>query len=428
MTIFPKAQTLVIKNDKLHQKQAHMNSSNVYFKKEIIYDYRGRKLKFRVSQALFSSFDVDLGTKHLLQTLVSEGVNSYDKVLDLGCGYGPIGISLKSAYQPSIVHMVDRDALALEFSRQNAELNSLSGFEVYGSLGYDDITETDFDLIVSNIPAKVGEPVLSHILEDAKFYLRPGGRVVVVVIDAIGEYVTKVLKSNKDINILFYKRWPGHLVFHYEFSKDIFTKLRPKFTAFERGIYDRGEKDINVGVSKVSIKTAYGLAEFDILSYETELLLSKMNIFQKQQMNKAIVFNTGQGFVPTALSTVAKIEKIDLVDRDLLALRVSKRNMILNGYRSDQIFLFHEVGMPKNSLQMADCIIGIFDEKDDSQVNSMIVKEAESQLSVSGTLMVASGSTVITRLESLIKEEKLLGVVERQKTKRKSLIILKNKN
>src|SRR5260221_2878662 len=110
-----------------------MKNSDVYFKKEIPYDYRGKKLKFNVSQALFSSFDVDNGTRHLLQTLMSEKIDKYDKVLDLGCGYGPIGISLKSFYPSSDVHMVDRDALALEFSRQNVELNNMDGFHIYGS-------------------------------------------------------------------------------------------------------------------------------------------------------------------------------------------------------------------------------------------------------------------------------------------------------
>jgi len=168
-------------------KLRHMDIFDAYFKKDVTYNYRGENLKFHVSQSLFSSHDIDLGTKRLLRTIETEGLNKYDKVLDLGCGYGPIGISLKSFYEPSIVHMVDRDALALEFSKQNVELNNLSDIKIYGSLGYDDVTEKDFDFIVSNIPAKVGEPVLSHILEDARFYLRPRGKVAVVVIDAIGD-------------------------------------------------------------------------------------------------------------------------------------------------------------------------------------------------------------------------------------------------
>lgn len=405
-----------------------MDILDVYFKKEITYHYRGKKLKFCAAQSLFSSSDIDIGTKHLLQTLIDEKVDNYNKVLDLGCGYGPIGISLKSVNDSSIIHMVDRDALALEFSRQNAELNNLNGAKIYGSLGYDDVTDTDFDLIISNLPAKVGEPILAHILEDARFYLRPGGKVAVVVIDAIGDYVSKVLKSNKDINILFYKRWPGHLVFHYEFSKDSLTKLKPESNGFDRGIYDRKEIDIYVGDSKATIKTANGLPEFDILSYETEMLLKRINIFRNQQISQALVFNSKQGFIPTALSITAKVEKIDLFDRDLLALRMSQKNMTVNGYDLKDVSLFHQVGIRKNNSMMTDCITGILEEKDDSKVNSMILHEATDQISLKGTLMFASGSTTITRLESLIKKEKLLEIIERQKARRKSLIILRTRN
>jgi 16S rRNA G1207 methylase RsmC len=405
-----------------------MSNSDAYFKKEIVYSYRGRELRFRVSQSLFSSFDIDLGTRHLLQTLTSKGFDTYKKVLDLGCGYGPIGIALKSAYDRCIVHMVDRDAVAIEYAQQNVELNNLSGFKVYKSLGYDDVSEVDFDLIVSNIPAKVGEPVLSHIIEDAKYCLCPGGKVAVVVIDAIGEYVTKVLKSNKDINILFYKRWPGHLVFHYEFSKDSYRKIGPKINSFEEGVYDRSSRNIQIGMSMSPFKIVYGLAEFDILSYETELLINKINIFQGQQIDRAIIFNPGQGFVPVALSTTARVGKIDLVDRDLLSLKISRENMILNGYEQDQISLLHEVGIPNSNLPAADCIIGILDEKDEPQVHPMIIREATSRLSNNGTLIIASGSTAITRMEFLIKREKFLRIVERQKSKRKSLMVLKKRN
>lgn len=405
-----------------------MNNSDVYFKKNVIYKYRGNNLIFRVSQSLFSSHDIDLGTKHLLETLTNKDSNSYNKILDLGCGYGPIGILLKSVYQPSIVHMVDRDALALNFSQQNAELNNLNGIEVYGSLGYDDVLERDFDLIVSNIPAKVGEPVLSCILEEAKFYIRPEGRVTIVVIDAIGEYVTKVLESNKNINIIFCKRWPGHLVFHYEFSSDSFTEPRPKSSAFDRGAYNRGQKSISVEGFKISIETTYGLPEFDTLSYETELLLDKMHILKNQQVQKAVLFNVGQGFIPTALSTIFRPEEVNLVDRNLQALRISKKNVISNGYLANKIHLFHEIDFSKVNPGSADCIIGILDEKDDSKIHSMFIRQVATKLSNNGIVMLASSSTAITRIETLVRKEKLLGVFERQKSKRKSILVLKHKN
>ncbi|PIU35820.1 hypothetical protein COT03_00965 [Candidatus Shapirobacteria bacterium CG07_land_8_20_14_0_80_39_18] len=407
-------------------KSKYMDNFDAYLKKDISYNYRGKELKFYVSQALFSSHSIDLGTNHLLKTLTSEGFNKYNKVLDLGCGYGPIGNSLKSFYEPSVVHMVDRDALALEFSKQNVKFNNLSGVKIYGSLGYDDISDTDFDLIVSNIPAKVGEPVLSHVLEDARFYLCQGGKVAIVVIDAIGDYVTKVLKSNKNINILFYKRWSGYLVFHYEFLDD--SPIRPKLNAFDRGLYNRGKQNILFDNSEVSIETAYGLSEFDTLSYETETILNKLKDFKDREINRAIIFNPEQGIIPTVLAKTTKVKEINLIDRDLEALRMSKKNLISSGFNPEKILLFHEVGIPKTNKGLADLVIGILDEKDDPKVHLMLVKEAREQLLTGGLLILGSGSTPITRIESFIKRGKLFEVIARQKSKRKSLIVLKRRN
>jgi len=124
--------------------------SDPYFKKDVKYQYRGRTLNFRVSQELFSSQDIDVGTKRLLKTLTDEGFENYQKVLDFGCGYGPIAIALKSACPSSEIHGVDKDALALDYANQNAQINNISDIKIYPSLGYDNVLDDDFDLIVSN--------------------------------------------------------------------------------------------------------------------------------------------------------------------------------------------------------------------------------------------------------------------------------------
>lgn len=403
-----------------------MKKPNAYFKKTVRYVYRGSNLQFRVSQDLFSSYGIDIGTQRLLRTLTSEKFNDFNKVLDLGCGYGPIGIALKAVCQSCVVHMIDRDALALDYCRQNVELNNLSNIKIYASLGYDDVKETDFDLIVFNIPAKVGEPVLSHILQDARFYLRPGGRVAIVVINAIAEYVAKVL-ADLSINILFRKSWPGHVVYHYKFSSSTSPIPKSTVTTFERGMYDRGKKIISIGSLKIPIRTTYGLSEFDTLSYETELLLDSLQTLLDKHINRALVFNPGQGFIPVVLSQSAKVQEIVLVDRNLLALRVSRRNLELNGYSTKKVFLFHQVGIYQSRSCPTNCIIGILEEKEGPVVHKMLVQQAVSELAPKGLVILASSSTAITRVESFIRSEKLLNVLERRRNKGKSVIIFRHK-
>ncbi len=405
-----------------------MNNFDIYFKKVIKYNYRGHDLNFRVSQMLFSSQGIDHGTQRLLRTFIFEKIDTYNKVLDLGCGYGPIGIALKSFYSTSIVHMVDRDALALDYTRQNANLNNVNDIKIYASLGYDDIVDTDFDLIVSNIPAKIGEKALRHVLKDARFYLKPRGRVAIVVIDAIAEYVTKVLTTDPSIKILFHKAWPGHVVFHYNFISDSKTIVKSRRNAFDRGIFDREKKVFSVDSFSFAMQTTYGLSEFDTFSYETKLLVDNLRHFEDHSLNTVVIFNPGQGYVPVVLSLHVKIDNAILVGRDLQALRVSRRNLILNSYPARNIFSLHQIDMSQIGLKQADYITGVFDEKDGSVIHAAFIDQGISNLSDKGLLVISSSSTAITRMEKFIRTKKNLEILERQRLKGKSLITLKRKN
>ena len=403
-----------------------LNDLDAYFKKLIEFTYKGNNLNFRVSQTLFSSQGIDIGTQRLLRTLTPEMFRNTKKILDLGCGYGPIGIALGKVNMYSIIHMVDRDALALDYSRQNTKLNKIENVNIYGSLGYDEVTETDFDLIVSNIPAKVGEPVISHILHEARFYLRPKGWVAIVVIDAIADYVAEVL-TDSSFKIIFHKSWPGHVVYHYEFSDMSNHTPAPSKTVFERGIYDRIGKDIMVGEVRTPFQITYGLSEFDTLSYETELILNNLKVTHDQLIDRVILFNSGQGIIPVALSKTTRVQEMVLADRDLLALKTSYRNLVLNGFPPNNVKVLHQVGIYRNNQDKADYIIGVLNEKDTPKVNEMFLRQAVFQLASKGLTILASSSTAITRLETLVRTEKLLDTSERKKYKGKSIIILRSK-
>ena len=192
----------------------------MYFKKLLTFRFWRQEIQFRVSQDLFSSHQIDAGTQFLLRAIKDLNQGQFSKILDLGCGYGPIGLTLKKLSGTACVHMVDRDALAAEYSRQNADINGLSGVSVYGSLGYDDVRSRDFDLIASNIPAKAGQVVISHLLRYSVHYLRPGGVVVVVVVAPIERMVDEVLRNSPGISLLFKRSRRGHIVFGYQFASD----------------------------------------------------------------------------------------------------------------------------------------------------------------------------------------------------------------
>ena len=398
------------------------NNLDPYYKKTIPFTYEEKKLLFRVSQDLFSSHIIDYGTQRLLRTLSTEGLNRFGKLLDLGCGYGHIGITLKSANPKNEVHMIDIDALALQYSQQNADLNNVTGLKIYGSLGYDNVNDKDFDLIVSNIPAKVGEKALSHIILDARYYLKQTGRVAIVVIDAITKYVTDVLKSNDDVKILFQKSWSGHTIFHYEFiSKDKSTKL--KGTGFSRGIYDRTESKFSFNKETLSLKTTYNLPEFDTLSFDTKLLLDNLYFIKKDEIHNVMVINPRQGYIPIALSRLKQIEKIILVDRNLQSLEVSRRNLILNGFSRENVLLSHQVGILLKDERHVNSIVGLVPEKQDNKVYEMFISQSAKQLKPDGVIILCSSSNVIFKMGRITHSTKSFSILKNVRSKGKRVII-----
>ncbi|CAN5305249.1 hypothetical protein BH10PAT1_BH10PAT1_7430 [soil metagenome] len=401
------------------------NKTDPYFKKNISFKYEGQEFIFKVSQELFSSQIIDIGTQRLLRTFSIQKLFKHKKILDLGCGYGPIGIILKKLNPESVVHMVDKDALALEYSRHNVELSKVEDVKVYGSMGYDNVQDKDFDLIVSNIPAKVGEGVLSHMLLDAQFYLRQNGIVVVVVIDAILDEVSNVLKSDDQIEITFQKSWPGHTVFYYKFLQNS-NSQKPIDSAFVRGLYDRTDNQFTFQKERLLLKTTYNLPEFDTLSFETNLLLENLSKFIKIDTDLVVVFNPGQGYVPVALSKLIKINKLVLIDRDLQALEVSKRNLILNKFPIERILLLHQVGVSSENKKI-DHVIGIVPEKQENGVYEMFTTQSANNLKPGGLFLTVSNSNVMFKVEKNIHADKTLIVLAKNQSKGKKMIVARKK-
>src|SRR5262249_39120714 len=128
------------------------------YRSRLTYRQQREDMSFDVAEGLFSTATIDAGTAFLLRWLGRPRFDGAGRVLDLGCGYGPIGIPLARFRADRPVLAVDRDALAVEYTAWNAELNGVADrVEARGGVGYADLGPDDrFDLVASNIPAKVG--------------------------------------------------------------------------------------------------------------------------------------------------------------------------------------------------------------------------------------------------------------------------------
>lgn len=153
---------------------------------------RGFDLTFNTTWGTFSPREIDEGSVMLLERIE---VNDSDNCLDLGCGYGPIGITMARLAPNGYTLLVDRDFIAVEYSNKNIQQNNIPNAKATLSNGFAQIRDKNFDVIASNIPAKVGNEMLTLFLHDAYEQLNPGGRLYVVTITGLRKYMERNFKE-----------------------------------------------------------------------------------------------------------------------------------------------------------------------------------------------------------------------------------------
>jgi 16S rRNA (guanine1207-N2)-methyltransferase len=398
-----------------------VTAEDVYFKKLVTLQHRGQRLTFRVAQELFSSHEVDVGTQRLLRTLLDADLDGCRKVLDLGCGYGPIGLALKKADVGRAVHLVDRDALAVEYSRQNAALNGLVDVEVYGSLGYADVRDADFDLIVSNIPAKAGATAITAFLRDARPRLAPAGSVAVVVVSRLDALVERVL-ADPGIEVLNRKSWPGHTVYRYRFTAPASDADSMRATEGEPGIYVHENITLTLFGRRLPMRLAHDLPGLD--ENQLELLTQGLTWLGRAAPRLAVIVNPGQGCAPVAAWASLRPEAITLIDRDLLGLRVARANLVANGCPGDAISLRHQVGLGRSGEDRADLVAGLLRDDEEPAVHALLIQQAADQLAPAGALLVMGSATALSRLEAMVRAERLLKVRDRKRKRGMGVLLL----
>jgi 16S rRNA (guanine1207-N2)-methyltransferase len=284
-------------------------------KRRIAFNFSKVSLKLDVSESLFSSFDVDVGTRALLNSLRKNSAVDCSRVLDLGCGYGPMGLFLKAQDPSREVHMVDRDALAVGFALHNAKLNNLD-VKVYPSLDYEQV-EAPFSLIVTNLPAKLGRKGLEAFVYGASRHLVRGGVLCLVVVRELTRLLGHLLEDSA-VKVLYEESRKGHTIFHLAFSSGV---------RVPEGKYERGAMRVSLS-KEYNVRTAVGLPEFDSLSFGTRALFSLLRGLGGY--GSVLVLEPGQGHVAVGVMNLLRPEELMLASRDLLCLRFAERNVRCN--------------------------------------------------------------------------------------------------
>ncbi|NQI34759.1 class I SAM-dependent methyltransferase [Streptococcus suis] len=132
-------------------------------------------MTFLTDAGVFSKKMVDYGSQVLLQSLELETGKT---LLDVGCGYGPLGLTLAKVFNVDVT-LIDINSRALELAEKNAEKNGVPA-TIFQSNIYENVSG-NFDYIISNPPIRAGKAVVHEVISGAHAYLVDGGTLTIVI-------------------------------------------------------------------------------------------------------------------------------------------------------------------------------------------------------------------------------------------------------
>lgn len=158
-----------------YSKNPKVSSAPKQWKAEI----REKVFTFTTDAGVFSKSGVDEGSKLLAETFKEPEIGG--NLLEIGCGYGPIALSIASDFPERVIHMVDVNERALELSKTNAQNNHLQNVLIYESNGVEQVEAENFAAVLTNPPIRAGKQTVFSIYEGAYGKLSSGGELWVVI-------------------------------------------------------------------------------------------------------------------------------------------------------------------------------------------------------------------------------------------------------
>jgi 16S rRNA (guanine1207-N2)-methyltransferase len=172
--------------------------------------YRGELLSFAVDAGVFAAHGLDPGTALLIENL---GLRPSDQVLDLGCGWGPVGVAAAKSAPTGHVVLTEVNRRAARLARENLVRNNLPHAEVRVGRLYEPVAAERFDVIATNPPYRAGRATVLEILAGAPEHLRPDGRLLLVGKGSQGiRYYQAWLRERWDGRVAVLGRGSGYRV------------------------------------------------------------------------------------------------------------------------------------------------------------------------------------------------------------------------
>jgi hypothetical protein len=333
-----------------------------YSNKKVEYRYAGIDLFFSLSHALFSSADIDSGSRFLLKVLAKRldaaaesGRPLPHRVLDAGCGVGVLGVAAARAIQqrsdslPQVIAQ-DRDEMARAFSQANAAANGLSetSYQAQTCKMLEGCAHNSQDLILSNLPAKAGAPVLSDFIVRSLRLLSEQGEAAVVIVNPLADFIyTELQKAGALLEETH--SGPGHTVYVYraqisatvEQGLATAKELQPEESA-AAAIYQRAATQFTLAGSTYTLRGVHGAANWDHPSNACELAAklwakqidsaaASLRMDDNEAACTAIIHEDEQGHFACFVSHLHAQKNIPckllLCGRNILALQAALENV-----------------------------------------------------------------------------------------------------
>lgn len=149
-------------------------------RKSWAFTLRGNSFHFQSDRGVFSKNEVDFGSRLLIETFTIP--DQKGDLLDVGCGYGPIGISLAKEFKDLTVDMIDVNERAVELAKVNAEANGVKNVRIIASNLFENVDPSKkYAAVLTNPPIRAGKKVVHEIFEKSFESLLPGGELWIVI-------------------------------------------------------------------------------------------------------------------------------------------------------------------------------------------------------------------------------------------------------
>jgi 16S rRNA G1207 methylase RsmC len=367
-----------------------------WHKKDVSLTWRGKQLGFAVAQELFSSHEVDAGSRALLRALDLDALPTVGHAVDYGCGYGVLGLAFRESMPGWSVDLIDRDALAVSFAQWNAErLGVVDSVRCLVGLGPD--AGTPADLVLWNVPGKIGLVQQRALTERVVAVTRECAMIALVVVTPLADAIRDALTAEDQAVTEREETTTDHVILIARKT----TPAKSLGDPFDDGVFDREPWGFEVDDLSYDTVPVQGLPDYNEYGFDVQLVMDLYRTVS-DPVESLLVLHPGQGHVPVVGAHVFRPARVALVDRDLLALRASLRVLATTAAPGTAIATMTDADLAvavtgeRFGLAVLMC-----EDQVRNEIHQARLEDLAALMTPGGSVIVAGKSSVVSRFSGL---------------------------